>query len=256
MRFNEIDLFGVYVAPISLMMIGAWLILIPLRRLADGFGLLQQVWHPALFWFAVYMMSLSAIVLIAARSVTIMSAGKPRSEHVIAEVDHSYATPPPTGGDNAKLPIRAVSVVITLGAVLLAALLTWATWQVYMTAPWTRDGTVRVYVVGMAPEVAGRIVELPVADNQLVKKGDPLMVIDPTNYAIAVRHSEAAVEQAKAVAQNAEAQSERRQKLTNLSISTEVKQIFATTALSADAAYQQAVASRDQARVNLERTRI
>jgi multidrug resistance efflux pump len=185
-----------------------------------------------------------------------MSEGKPRSEHVIAEVDRSYATPPPTGGDNAKLPIRAVSVVITLGAVLLAALLTWATWQVYMTAPWTRDGTVRVYVVAMAPEVAGRIVELPVADNQLVKKGDPLMVIDPTNYAIAVRHSEAAVEQAKAVAQNAEAQSERRQKLTNLSISTEVKQIFATTALSADAAYQQAVANRDQARVNLERTRI
>jgi len=110
--------------------------------------------------------------------------------------------------------------------------------------------------VTMAPEVAGRLIELPVADNQFVHKGDLLMVIDPTNYAIAVRHSEAAAEQAQAVAQNAEAQSERRQKLTNLSISTEVKQIFATTALSADAAYQQAVASRDQARVNLERTRI
>jgi len=67
MRFNEIDLFGVYVAPISLMMVGAWLILIPLRRLTDSFGLLRQVWHPALFWFAIYMMSLSAIVLIAAR---------------------------------------------------------------------------------------------------------------------------------------------------------------------------------------------
>jgi protein AaeX len=64
MRFSEIDLFGVYVAPISLMMVGAWLILMPLRRLADSFGLLRQVWHPALFWFAVYMMSLSAIVLI------------------------------------------------------------------------------------------------------------------------------------------------------------------------------------------------
>ena len=62
MRFNEIDLFGVYVAPISLMMIGAWLILIPLRRLADGFGLLRQVWHPALFWFAAYMILLSTIV--------------------------------------------------------------------------------------------------------------------------------------------------------------------------------------------------
>lgn len=67
MRFSEIDLFGAYVAPISLMMISAWLILMPLRRLADSFWLLQQVWHPALFWFAVYMMSLSAIVLIAAR---------------------------------------------------------------------------------------------------------------------------------------------------------------------------------------------
>lgn len=185
-----------------------------------------------------------------------MSEVKLRSEHVIAKDDRGDAPSPPTGGDNAKLPIRAVPVVITLGAVLLAALLTWATWQVYMTAPWTRDGTVRVYVVAMAPEVTGRIVELPVADNQLVQKGDPLMVIDPTNYAIAVRHSEAAVEQARAVAQNAEAQSERRQKLTDLSISTEVKQIFATTALSADAAYQQAVANRDQARVNLERTRI
>ena len=185
-----------------------------------------------------------------------MSEGKPRSEHVIAEVDRSYATPPPTGGDNAKLPIRAVSVVITLGAVLLAALLTWATWQVYMTAPWTRDGTVRVYVVAMAPEVAGRIVELPVADNQLVQKGDPLMVIDPTNYAITVRQAEAAAEQARAVAQNAQTESERRQKLTNLSISTEQKQTFASNALSTNAAYQQAIANRDQARVNLDRTRI
>ena len=59
-------------------------------------------------------------------------------------------------------------------------------WDAYMGAPWTRDGTVRAYVVTMAPEIEGRIVELPVADNQLVHKGDLLMVIDPTNYRIAV----------------------------------------------------------------------
>ena len=52
-------------------------------------------------------------------------------------------------------------------------------WHAYMGAPWTRDGTVRVYVVTMAPEVAGRIVELPVADNQFVHKGDSLIEIDP-----------------------------------------------------------------------------
>jgi hypothetical protein len=73
----------------------------------------------------------------------------------------------------------------------------------YMGAPWTRDGTVRVYVVTMAPEVAGCIVELPVKDNQFVHKGDLLMVIDPTDYKIAVRLNEAAVQQAKANAQNA-----------------------------------------------------
>jgi protein AaeX len=67
MSFAEIDLFGVYVAPISLMMVAAWLVLIALRRVADHFGLLRQVWHPALFVFACYMITLSSIVLIVAR---------------------------------------------------------------------------------------------------------------------------------------------------------------------------------------------
>jgi hypothetical protein len=67
MNFIEVNLFGVYVAPISLMMVAAWLILIPLRRGADHFGLLRHVWHPALFVFAVYLIVLSCIVLLVAR---------------------------------------------------------------------------------------------------------------------------------------------------------------------------------------------
>jgi hypothetical protein len=67
MSFAEVNLFGVYVAPISLMMVAAWLILIPLRRGADHFGLLRHVWHPALFVFAVYLSVLSCIVLLVAR---------------------------------------------------------------------------------------------------------------------------------------------------------------------------------------------
>jgi hypothetical protein len=63
MRFTEIDLFGVYVAPISVMMIEAWLITIVLRRVADRWGLLQSVWHPALFVFAVYIIVLSSFIL-------------------------------------------------------------------------------------------------------------------------------------------------------------------------------------------------
>ena len=67
MNFTEVDLFGVYVAPISVMMMAAWLVLITLRRVADHFGLLRHVWHPALFVLAVYMLVLSSIVLVVAR---------------------------------------------------------------------------------------------------------------------------------------------------------------------------------------------
>ena len=66
MSFVELDLFGVYIAPISLMMVAAWLVVIALRRVADHFGLLRHVWHPALFVFAVYTITLSSLVLIIA----------------------------------------------------------------------------------------------------------------------------------------------------------------------------------------------
>jgi hypothetical protein len=67
MRFAEINLFGVYVAPISLMMVGAWLATIALRRLASRSGLLRYVWHPAQFMFAVYIIVLSCWILIISR---------------------------------------------------------------------------------------------------------------------------------------------------------------------------------------------
>ena len=100
--------------------------------------------------------------------------------------------------------LRIFPLLITLAAIAVAVVLGRAMWDAYMGAPWTRDGTVRAYVVTMAPEVAGQIVELPVADNQFVHKGDLLMVIDPTDFKIAVSLAEAAVQQAQANAQNAE----------------------------------------------------
>ncbi len=82
------------------------------------------------------------------------------------------------------------------------------------------------------------------------------MVIDPTNYKIAVSLAEAAVQQAQASAQNAEREAKRRQELTSLAVTVEEKQTFASSAVAAQAQYQQAVANLDQARVNLERTQI
>jgi hypothetical protein len=65
-RFTEINLFGVFVAPMSLLMVGAWVVTIALRRFAARFGLLRYVWHPSLFVFAVYMIVLSSMVLVIA----------------------------------------------------------------------------------------------------------------------------------------------------------------------------------------------
>ena len=67
MRFTEVNLLGVYVAPISVMMVAAWVITIALRRIAARFGLLRHVWHPALFVAAIYTIVLSSMVLVAAR---------------------------------------------------------------------------------------------------------------------------------------------------------------------------------------------
>jgi multidrug resistance efflux pump len=121
--------------------------------------------------------------------------------------DHdAIRSPEPTPRGPARRRIRIVQFMITLATVALAGLLGWAMWGVYMGAPWTRDATVRAYVITMAPEVAGRIVELRVVDNKYVHRGDLLMVIDPTNYSIAVSQAEAAVQQAQASVQNIDAQ--------------------------------------------------
>jgi multidrug resistance efflux pump len=151
---------------------------------------------------------------------------------------------------------RIVPLLITLATIVLAAVFGWAMWDAYMGAPWTRDSTVRTYVVTMAPEVAGRIVKLPVADNQFVHQGDLLLVIDPTDYRIALNLAGAAVQQAQATAQNAQREAERRRKLSDLAVTLEEQQTFSSNAVAADAQYQQAVARRDQAKVNLERTEI
>ncbi|MGA8402091.1 MAG: HlyD family secretion protein [Stellaceae bacterium] len=151
---------------------------------------------------------------------------------------------------------RVLPAMVTLVAVALAVWLGWAAWNAYMGAPWTRDATVRAYVVTMAPQVAGQIVQLPVADNQFVHKGDRLVQIDPTDYKIAVSLAQAAVDQAQVNAQNVQRESQRRQQLSQLAVTTEEQQTYASNATIAQAQYQQAAARLDQAKVNLERTEI
>src|SRR5258706_12806976 len=137
--------------------------------------------------------------------------------------------------DNINPRIRLVPILITLGTVAVAALLSWATWQVYMGAPWTRDGTVRAYVVTMAPEVAGRIVKLAVADNQFVHKGDVLFEIDPADYRIALEQAQAQAQRDGATLDYARANQDRQARLAKEGwASTEVYQETTRTLLQSE----------------------
>jgi multidrug resistance efflux pump len=180
-----------------------------------------------------------------------------RSEPIATSVDARDTPPRGTGGrDIGKPSIRIVPVLITLATVAAASLPALGMWHAYMAAPWTRDATVRAYVVTIAPEVAGRIVQLPATDNKLVHKSDLLMTIDPTDYAIAVSRAEAAVTQTRVNAENADRKARRRALLTSLETSAEEMQTFASDAEAAKATYQQALANLARARVDLERTSI
>ena len=88
--------------------------------------------------------------------------------------------------------------VVTFAMVTLAVLATCILYWRYSTKPWTRDGQVRANVVGIAPRVSGPIIQIPIKDNQAVKKGDLLFAIDPTTFQAAVENAAAKLKQSQA----------------------------------------------------------
>lgn len=148
---------------------------------------------------------------------------------------------------------RLVATGLILCAAFVAALVVW---RYYVTAPWTRDGRVRVQVASVAPQVSGQIVDLRVADNQSVAKGDVLYVIDPVDFEIAIQQAQAEVDNREADLGVKRTQAARREALSTLSTSVEEKQQFAGTAKIAEATLASAKAQLSQARVNLERAQV
>jgi multidrug resistance efflux pump len=145
---------------------------------------------------------------------------------------------------------------VTGVTVLLAVVLAWFLWWHYLRSPWTRDGRVRAEVVNVASQVSGKVTELDVVDNQTVKKGDVLFVIEPIDYKLALDQAEAAVKSRQLDLAIAEQDSARRQKLGIEAVSAEERNTSASNAEVARSAYVSAVATRDQAKVNLDRTTI
>jgi multidrug resistance efflux pump len=145
-------------------------------------------------------------------------------------------------------------VLLTLVLVAAGCAGGYELWDYYMLSPWTRDARVQADVVSIAPDVAGFVDDLRVKDNQFVHKGDVLLVIDRERYTRALATADATVAARQAEMEMRQHEAERRAKLTTLSISVEAREDAMLTANSAAATYQQALADRSTAQLNLDRT--
>jgi len=154
---------------------------------------------------------------------------------------------------------QAIRVAVTLAVAAIAVVVGWKLWDNYMYEPWTRDARVRATIVNLAPDVSGLISSLNIVDNQDVKKGDLLFVVERDRFQAAVAQAQALVanRQANLILANANA---RRDQLLAQEDSAAITQVRVDTsraaAAVAKAEVEQAEAALVTANINLERTEV
>jgi multidrug resistance efflux pump len=154
---------------------------------------------------------------------------------------------------NASLARRlAVTAVLVIAALLIGSRL----WVYYMEEPWTRDGVVRADVVGVAADVSGFVAEVYVHSTQAVRRGDKLFRLDPVRFDLALRQANAEVEQKQATFEEADREAKRLMSLNSVEASVQQQQQATSLAIEAAGAYRDAVAARDVAQLNLDRSTV
>lgn len=146
--------------------------------------------------------------------------------------------------------LRSAGTLLVL-LVILAGI--YALWLRYQVEPVTRDGKVRADMVPVAADVSGLVAEVRVADNQAVKKGDVLFVIDRPRYRLALEQAQANVASEQAALAQA-VREDRRNRAMPEALAAEVIEQGRARVEQLRAAAGQAAAARDLARFNFERT--
>jgi multidrug resistance efflux pump len=146
-------------------------------------------------------------------------------------------------------------ILLTLIVVVIAAFVLWKLVAYYMFAPWTRDGHVRADVIQVAPDISGLVSSVEVVDNQQVKQGQVLFVIDQARYSLALRQAQATALQRRATLDQARREDARNRKLGNL-VAAEVAEESRSRVEAGEAALADANVAIDTARLNLQRATI
>jgi multidrug resistance efflux pump len=142
----------------------------------------------------------------------------------------------------------AVTALLVVVAVIVAV---WI-WHRYERDPWTRDGHIRADVVRITPDVSGLVTQVAVYDNQRVRPGDLLFVVDRPRFKLALDQANAAIASARATLDQARKESARDLTLGDL-VAREAHEANVTRVETARAARAQALTARDQAALNLAR---
>lgn len=154
-----------------------------------------------------------------------------------------------------KTPTRKYLVTVIVVALAFVAAL--AMYARFTSRPWTRDAQVRANIVGIAPRVAGPIINLPIKDNEFVKRGQLLFEIDPSTFQADVNNAAAKLQQAQASEVQAQQELARQTELYKTKV-TDVQDVE-----NAQDAYEAAVANTaaaqaalQSAQLNLSYTRV
>jgi multidrug resistance efflux pump len=146
-------------------------------------------------------------------------------------------------------------IVLTLIVVVVAGFVLWKLVNYYMFSPWTRDGRIRADIVQVAPDVSGLITEVDVVDDQPVKQGQTLFLIDQARYTLALQQAEATVQQRRATLDQARREDVRNHQLGDL-VAREVAEESRSRVETDEAALADALVAVNTARLNLQRTHI
>jgi len=141
----------------------------------------------------------------------------------------------------------------TIALVIIAIIIAIWMWNHYERSPWTRDGRVRADIVRVTPDIGGLITEVRVADNQPVKAGDLLFVIDRPRYTLALAEVDAQIASARATLGQARREAARDVALGDL-VAKETHEQNLARVETAQAALAQALAAREAAALNVKRT--
>jgi len=154
-----------------------------------------------------------------------------------------------------KALIRKIArYAITLILVAIAVVVVFRAWAFYTESPWTRDAKFTADVVAIAPDVTGLITDVRVRDNQYVKKGDVLFTIDQPRFEKTLAEAEADVQYYQSLVDEKRREAARRNKLGVIAMSREAIEQSNNDLQTAEHQLAKAQASRDLAKLDLDRT--